>query len=345
MIKKSQNFFDTFNASDDIKIRSLLAANINSKCIQIGVKYEIFSHINNGIEDVKQLAKKLNFLPDRLYRVLKNLEDLNIVKEKNENIFQLTTLGEKFLPENKGNYADLTLLWDEEFSEATLNLEKALKTEKSGFEFSYNDSLYNYLDKNPKKSEIFNNAMRGLSESYHNDIPKELELKSIETIADVGGGSGAILRGIINNYSQIKGILFDQKNVIEKAIKEMELFQHKNRVELISGDFFKPLPFKADCILMSNIIHNWNDEKATQILINCRNALTENGKIYLIETALESSIEPLLARSMDLSMLIMTNGKERTFKDFEKIFNAAGLALSNAKNILNITCLIEIKAI
>jgi O-methyltransferase domain len=93
---------------------------------------------------------------------------------------------------------------------------------------------------------------------------------------------------------------------------------------------------------MSKVIFNWDDEKAIQILTNCRNALTENGKIYLIEWALEHSIEPVTARMIDLTMMIVTSGKARTFKEFEKLFHVVGLKLSQAKNISNKICLIEV---
>ncbi|KAB8027770.1 methyltransferase [Fluviispira multicolorata] len=345
MQKSQQNFFDIYSSTDELKIHGMLSASLNSKCIQIGVKYGIFSLIHSGTENTKDLAKKLGFIPDRLYRVLKNLEHLTVIKETNEHCFKLTALGEKLLPDSKGSLANLTMLWSDEFQNATNNLDNTLKIEKSGFEIAYNDNLYSYLQKNPKIAENFDLAMRGLSEYFNNEIPNEMDLKSVESIADIGGGSGATLRNIIAHHSHLKGILFDQKSVIDKAMNEMEHFQHKNRVDLVHGDFFKPLPFKVDCIIMSNIIHNWSDEKATQILLNCRNALNENGKIYLVEAALEGSIEPIMGRSMDLTMLLMTSGKERTFNEFDKVFHSAGLKRVNAKNILNMTCLIEVKSI
>lgn len=188
-------------------------------------------------------------------------------------------------------------------------------------------------------------AMRGLSENFYSEIPYTLDFSSIKTVADIGGGTGTLLREVVSAHKHLKGILFDQKEVINKARNELEEYPNKNRVELVDGDFFKQLPFKADCIMMANVIHNWNDEHAIQILTNCRKALNENGKVCLLEMSLEHSLEPLTARLADLSMLALTNGKERSIKEFEAIFSAAGLKFVKATNILNMTCLIETKAV
>ncbi|BBH54139.1 methyltransferase [Fluviispira sanaruensis] len=343
MKNNSQNFFDMFNANDDLKINALLSANINFNCIQLAVKYDLFTHLEDGINELNSLAKKNDFIPSRLYRLLKCLENINLIKETSDKNFYLTRMGERFLPNKKGNYANLTNLWSTEFYKAAENIDKALRSEKSAFECTHNESLYSYFNKYPERATTFNLAMRDLSENLNKNALYEMDLSTVKSIADVGGGSGASIRNMITQNAHLHGILFDQKSVIDSAMKEMEDFQYKNRVELISGDFFKPLPFKVDCIVLSNIIHNWNDEKAVQILTNCRKALNESGKIYLIEAALESSIEPLLARTMDFAMLLLTEGKERTFSEFEKLFHLANLKFESAKNVLNMTCLIEVK--
>ncbi|MBX9836921.1 methyltransferase [Silvanigrella sp.] len=338
----SQNYFDVYSTTDDLKLFSLLSTNIHTRCIYIGVKDGLFLQIESGVEDLNILAKNLGYNTERLHRLLKNFEHLNLVKEKNENQYELTSSGKKLLPNTKGSFAHLALLWGEEFQEVTNHLHEILKSEKSGFECAYKENVYSYLESNLKMAENFNLAMRGVSEYCSEDVLHEIDLNSANKIADIGGGSGANLRAFITNNSHLNGILFDQKSVIDKAIEEMETFQHKNRVELIAGDFFKPFSFKVDVIILSKIIHNWDDERAVQILTNCRNALNDNGKIYLIEWTLEHEREPLTARTMDINMMIATCGKVRSFKEFGKLFDNAGLKFSQAKNISNKIGLIEV---
>ncbi len=102
MKNNSQNFFDMFNANDDLKINALLSANINFNCIQLAVKYDLFTHLEDGINELNSLAKKNDFIPSRLYRLLKCLENINLIKETSDKNFYLTRMGESFFLIKKG---------------------------------------------------------------------------------------------------------------------------------------------------------------------------------------------------------------------------------------------------
>ncbi len=153
-------------------------------------------------------------------------------------------------------------------------------------------------------------------------VAETYDFSSFDTICDVGGGQGLLLKAILEKSILSKGILFD----MESALKEHVLENISDRVEIVSGNFFDSLP-SADCMILKTIIHDWNDENAIRILANCRKNLNHGGKIILVEQVVE---EPYTHISLfyDLHMQVMLGGAERTEQEYRILFESAGLKLN-----------------
>jgi hypothetical protein len=121
--------------------------------------------------------------------------------------------------------------------------------------------------------------------------------------------------------------LFDAPQVIEGARPKIEAAGLADRCETVSGDFFKSVPTGGDAYVMKWIIHDWDDEKAITILRNCRNEMQPNGKLILVDCVVPETNEPHFSKFIDLNMLVMTGGKERTAKEFEKLLSDAGFKM------------------
>jgi cyclopropane fatty-acyl-phospholipid synthase-like methyltransferase len=126
----------------------------------------------------------------------------------------------------------------------------------------------------------------------------------------------------------MRGILFDAPSVIEGAKASIQSSGVAERCELMSGDFFKAVPEGADAIVMKWIIHDWNDEQSIAIMKNCHRALPENGKLLLIEAVVPATSEPHFSKFIDLNMLVITGGRERTEAEFRQLYEAAGFRLT-----------------
>jgi hypothetical protein len=152
-------------------------------------------------------------------------------------------------------------------------------------------------------------------------VAEAYDFSGFNTICDVGGGQGILLKAILEKATQAKGILFD----MESAINNHVLENTADRVSLISGSFFDSIP-SADCMILKTIIHDWNDENSLRILTNCRKNLKAGGKILLVEQVVEP---PFTQMSLfyDLHMQVMLGGAERTEEEFGALFNSAGLKL------------------
>jgi hypothetical protein len=162
----------------------------------------------------------------------------------------------------------------------------------------------------------------------------------------VGGGNGAMLMAILNTAPNVKGIVFDEEYVVAETEKELAAKGFEKRCTTKGGDFFESIPTGADAYVMKFVLHDWDDEKSQLILTNCRKAMKPESKILVIEGVIPEGNTPHPSKFMDINMLAMTGGKERTEKEFVSLFSKSGLKLSRIipTNAPNFSILEVIKA-
>jgi hypothetical protein len=182
------------------------------------------------------------------------------------------------------------------------------------------DGVFAYLTKHPEESQIFNS---GMAAKAQRDIPAVLEaydFSVFDCVADIGGGRGHLLQSILKATPQTTGILFDQAHVVAEAVAGP-------RLQKRDGDFFKgPLP-EADAYLLMDILHDWNDADAARILVGIRKAARRTSTLLVIETIIPETAGPHLAKALDVNMLVMTGGRERTIPEHEAMLEGAGFQL------------------
>lgn len=147
-------------------------------------------------------------------------------------------------------------------------------------------------------------------------------------MVDIGGGHGGLITSILQLNPNMRGILFDSPQVIEGAKPFVEKSDVADRCELVGGSFFESVPGGGDAHVLKWIIHDWDEEKSVGILKNCHRALTENGKLILVEAVVPAGNEPHFSKFIDLNMLVMTGGRERTEAEFRALYEAAGFRLT-----------------
>lgn len=169
---------------------------------------------------------------------------------------------------------------------------------------------------------MFNEAMAGKSIAAVPAVLEAYDFSAFGTIADIGGGRGHLLRAILERVPGAQGILFELPQVIEDAARE-----GIPRTQLVAGDFFvDPLP-AADAYLLMEIIHDWGDDDAARILAAVRRAAPTHARVLIVETLVPDSPGPGFAKTLDVIMLAITGGRERTPAEFETLLAGAGLRL------------------
>lgn len=300
-----------------------------SRAVYVLAKLGIPDLMKSGPKTAEELASATQIHAPSLFRLLRALASVGVLRSAEGGRFALTPLSETLVTD-----APSSLRWfavselGQEHYPAWGNLMHSVKTGEIAFDDFFGVDVWKYFQQNPEDAAVFNDSMSGVTALINDAVLSLYDFSGFEKIVDVGGGHGALITSILKKNPQLKGVLFDAPEVIEGARPRIEAAGIADRCETVAGDFFKAVPAGGDAYLMKWIIHDWNDEKAITILKNCRNELPQNGKLILVDCVVPESDEPHFSKFIDLNMLVMTGGKERTEREFAELFAAAGFKLS-----------------
>jgi O-methyltransferase domain len=190
-------------------------------------------------------------------------------------------------------------------------------------------SEWEYMRRNPEMARIFDDAMTNNSDLWGPAIAAAYDFGVWESIMDIGGGNGILLSHVLKTHKRMRGVLADQPHVLERARRRGFLRgELAARASMQDCDFFREVPSGCRAYMMKSVIHDWDDEKARQILNNCRRAVPADGALLLVEWGLSEPNLPSTGQLMDLLMLVVTGGKERTPDEYGQLFSGAGFRLS-----------------
>jgi hypothetical protein len=203
-------------------------------------------------------------------------------------------------------------------------------------------NIFEHLEQNPDAASVFNRAMTSFSTAEGMAVLAAYDFSSINTLMDVAGGQGHLLTTVLQANPGMKGILFDLPKVIEPARALIAATPVADRCQLVGGSFFDPLPMGVDACILKHIIHDWDDERAIAILKQCHGALTDNGKILLVEQVIPPGNEPFVGKLMDINMMaVAPGGKERTGAEYEALLTVAGFRLTRIVPTQNPVSIVE----
>ena len=277
---------------------------------------------------VSQLAVDTETNEDALYRVLRALSALGVFKEETARCFS-NNEASYYLQKSNPNGIHAFLCWEncKPFWNAYRDFEYSLKSGVSAFTQANGQPLFDYLKGDPETSAIFNHAMTRGSLITGPKVAQCYNFSPYRDIVDIGGGHGAFLKTLLKEHKHLQGIVFDQPEVISGGDTE----DLGDRLVFEGGSFFERLPEKADIYTIKHIIHDWNDELSVKLLRACRDALSANGRILVVEQLVSNASDGLFAKLADIEMLAIThNGRERTKEEFDALFTQAGLKLKRA---------------
>jgi len=298
------------------EIMSDLVAFWRTQIVYAGAKLGVFNYLYMKNESsLEEMSDDLNINVEDLKRLLYGLIVMKYI-EKTDSKYKLTTKGR--LLWEKLRHA--TLMWGEEHYLAFSGLWWSIKYGQNHFEKMYGKNFFDYLDEHPDHLEIYQKAIAEYARIDYEYIPKAIDFSRHNVIMDVGGGLGELLRLILKKYKKLRGILFERPKVIEYIKQLRDTFYEK--IQLVAGDFLKYIPPLADAIILSRVLHDWNDEKAHRILSNVYDTLPKGGTLYIVEIIRPEEPTRDLGITLNLNMLCITGGKERTYREFEKLLRS-----------------------
>jgi ubiquinone/menaquinone biosynthesis C-methylase UbiE len=299
-----------------------------ARCVYVVAKLRIADLIKDESKTADELAEATGTHGPSLFRVLRALAAVGVITQDSNHRFGGTPLSQTLCSGPGSIRAFAMTELGEEHYPAWGELLYSVRTGGIAFDKAFGEPIWEFFAKNPENAQIFNDAMSGMTAQANEAIHAIYDFAGINTIIDVGGGHGGLITGILKKNPSMRGILFDAPSVIEGAKASIQSSGVAERCELMSGDFFKAVPEGADAIVMKWIIHDWNDEQSIAIMKNCHRALPENGKLLLIEAVVPATSEPHFSKFIDLNMLVITGGRERTEAEFRQLYEAAGFRLT-----------------
>lgn len=299
-----------------------------SRAIFAIAKLGIPDLLQSGPKTIAELASATKMHAPSLFRVLRALVSVGVLNSAKGGRFAQTPLSETLVTDVPGSlrWFAVSELGQEHYP-AWGNLMHSLKTGDIAFDNFFGVDVWKYFQQNPEDAAVFNNSMSNMTAATNEAITSVYDFSGFKTLVDVGGGHGGLITEILKSNPKLKGVLFDADEVIQGARPKLEVAGLADRCETVAGDFFKSVPAGGDAYIMKWIIHDWNDEKAITILRNCRSQMSQNDKLIVVDCVVPETDEPDFSKFIDLNMLVMTGGKERTAKEFDQLLGAAGFKL------------------
>lgn len=307
-------------------MRLLWPGAIAVQAVHVAARLAIADLLADGPKTADELAHATGTHGPSLARFLRAVTSLGIFAEDAAGRYRQTPLSDTLRRDHPESIQRWAMMLGARFVWAPCGeLYEAVRTGEPAFERVYKEPFFKYLATHSADAAIFNAAMSSLP-AYIAAVVASYDFSRFERIVDVGGGHGALLRGILSANPNVRGVLFDLPAVVDGAsgLRSSEI---ADRGEIVGGDFFEGVPAGGDAYLLKGIVHDWNDEDAVKILKNCRRAIRSTGTLIVLETMLTDSSDPAGAL-MDLLMLVLTGGRERTESEFRALLRAAGFSLT-----------------
>jgi O-methyltransferase domain/Dimerisation domain len=299
-----------------------------SSAISVAAKLGIADHLESGSKTTQQLAQELNVHEMSVYRLLRALASVGVFHEGEDRLFSQTALSEPLRSHAKPSLRNMAMmLIDGWHSQNWAALDWTVKTGRPGSEKVFGMSIFEYLSGHPEEAVNFNNAMTDLSQGDGRAVVASYDFSRFKHIVDVGGGVGALLASILASAPKLRGTLLDLPHVVEHARKGPILSNLSARCEFAERSFLEAVPQGADAYIMKHVIHDWDDEHAAKILFNCRQAMHSDGTLLVVDRIVGPPNQPDQAKLLDLEMMVIPGGLERSEPEWQKLFATSGFRL------------------
>jgi hypothetical protein len=272
------------------------------------------------------LAEATRADPETLYRLLRALASLGILREAEDRRFSLAELGEPLRADAPGSLRGwVRLQGRDHIWRSWGNLTNAVRAGENSFRALHGMDIWEWRAEHPEESAIFDDAMRSTTLAANSAILAAYDFGRFGTVVDVAGGNGTLLAALLRAHPGMRGILFDQEHVVSGAGPILQAAGVLDRCEVVGGSFFVSVPEGGDAYVLKWIIHDWEDSESIAILRTCRDAMGPEAVVLLIERDLGPPNENPAAKLADLNMFVMPGGRERTEKEYGQLFAQAGL--------------------
>lgn len=314
------------SASPPVHVRMLqmMTAYWTSQCIHLTAKLRLADLVKAAPRTAEELAKVTGTHAPSLYRMLRALASVGVFQEDDQRRFHETDLSRTLESDAPFSQRALAEMMGDEHYRAWGELEYSIRTGKIAFDHVYGKPCFDWLAEHPEQAANFDAAMVGVHGQESAAMVDAYDFSSFGTLVDIGGGNGSLIKLVLERFPKLKGILFDLPHVIERAMPNLPA----DRCQAIGGSFFHSVPSGGDAYMMRHIIHDWDEPKCLTILGNVRKVIPPTGKLLVVEGVIPPGNGPSFTKLLDLNMLIIPGGQERTEDEYRQLYAKAGFRLT-----------------
>ena len=307
-----------------VQMIQMLAGFQISQALYVAAKLGVADQLVDGPRSVADVADIVGADPSSLGRLLRPLASLGVFTESEPEVFAVTPLGRTLASDEPGSMRDLALMWMETHYDPFSRLIDTVKTGVTA-DVHYGEPFFDWISQYPDQVSRFTGAMANVTTGIKAGAVATYDFNGAGKIVDIGGADGTLLAQILGGTPSTTGVAFDLPHVIADAAAAIKGHGLGDRLSAESGDFFEAVPAGADTYLLSLVLHDWDDERAGKILENIRKAAKPGATILALEPVMPAGDEPHMSKMLDLTMLAMTGGLERTEDEHRQLFERAGL--------------------
>jgi SAM-dependent methyltransferase len=305
-----------------------------SRCVYAVAELGIADLLAEGPVSSSELARATGAHEPSLYRVLRLLAALEVFVEHDSRTFGLTAVGERLRRD-----APVSMRSWAVFREAAggvrpfEHIVETVRTGRPGFDIEFGQGVFEFVSQNPQAAAVRDAAMSERTAALAPSVADTYDFSDVRTLVDVGGGKGTLLAEILRRHQHLHGVLLETPPVADRARAVLAAVA-ADRWEVVAGDFFERVPDGADCYVMANVLHDWDDSRAIKILSNCRRSMATGGRVLIVERLIpEDGGDPIVTLLSDINMLVITGGRERTNAEYGTLLEAAGLKLGKIEPV------------
>jgi hypothetical protein len=300
-----------------------------SRAVYVAAQLGIADLLKDEPQDAEALAAATGTYAPALGRVLRSLASVGLFRTDAQGRFSLTPLGATLQSDAPGAARSTVLALSGGFFWASWSeVLHSVRTGQTGIQKALGVSEYDYLDNHPEDASHFNAAMIGYHGEEASAIVDAYDFSGSGTVIDVGGGSGNLLATILAANPSVRGVLFERPQVVPEAERNLKAAGVANRCELVAGDFLETVTAGGDVYIVSHCIHNWDEQSCVRILANCRQAMLPHGRLLIVEAVVRAGDAPDPAKLLDLAMLVVPGGEERSEDEYRTLLDRSGLRLT-----------------
>jgi len=324
----------------------MIMGSMLTQAIHVAAVLDFAGILADGPLAAKEIARQAGSDPDASERLLRTLASFGIFTEDADGRFALTPLADALRADAPVSMRGMALLLGHPYQwEDWGHLIDSVRTGEPVMETLRGMGGYQFLAANPDFAQVFEGGMGTLSDLETVPVAEGYDYAKFDTLVDVFGGRGAVLAEILQRAPDTRGVLFDQRAEHLGAQKFLEEAGVADRASVDTGELFGTVPAGGDGYLLKHIVHEWPEAKSLEILRNVRKAIRDDGTVLLVEFVLPDGNAPHPGKLVDLWLMILMGGRERTRAQYAELLGKAGFELTRVIETASSAAIIEAKPV